>query len=158
MSAHFLPMAERLASKSALGGPDGTCLEWTDYVDPQGYGHIRVGKKIKLAHRVAWEEVRGVIAGGLVIDHMCRNRRCVEVDHLRLVTPRVNALENSLGIAAANVRKTHCIKGHEFSPENTQSEAAPTGIHPDKRVRRCAACHRAQSRAYYQRNRAKEIA
>jgi transcription elongation factor Elf1 len=55
----------------------------------------------------------------MVLDHICRNRACVNPGHLRVVTPKQNVLENSLGRTAINKCKTHCPKGHPFDDENT---------------------------------------
>ncbi|NED52837.1 HNH endonuclease, partial [Micromonospora aurantiaca] len=53
-----------------------------------------------------------------VTDHLCRNRACVNVTHLEIVTNRINILRGET-LQAANAAKTHCIRGHEFTPENT---------------------------------------
>ncbi|MBY4212857.1 HNH endonuclease [Rhodococcus fascians] len=55
---------------------------------------------------------------GLQIDHLCRNRRCVNPDHLEAVTPQVNTLR-STAITAVHAVKTHCPQGHQYSVENT---------------------------------------
>lgn len=66
---------------------DGECLVWTGYTNPQGYGRMNVGnRKLQMVHRVAWELANGPIPDGMEIDHICFNRACVNVDHMRLVT------------------------------------------------------------------------
>lgn len=55
----------------------------------------------------------------IVIDHVCRNRICVNPDHLRQVDQVTNALENTVSSALARKMQTHCKRGHEFSPDNT---------------------------------------
>lgn len=63
------------------------CIEWTGEVWKNGYGTINVpGGKATGAHRYAWERVNGPIPDGKVIDHICFNKRCVRVDHLRVVS------------------------------------------------------------------------
>lgn len=71
------------------------------------------------AHRVSYLVYKGPIPEGMLIDHMCRNRLCVNPDHLRVVTPRQNSIENSVSLPALNVVKTHCKHGHEFTELNT---------------------------------------
>jgi hypothetical protein len=66
--------------------PNG-CLQWTGAIDDNGYGEFGIPQgKIVYAHRYAWELDRGPIPKGLQIDHLCRNRGCVNVDHMELVT------------------------------------------------------------------------
>lgn len=67
-----------------------TCWEWVGGKQPRGYGTFGVEGKIKLAHRVAWEWLRGPIPEGMVIDHICHNRSCVNPDHLRVATIKQN--------------------------------------------------------------------
>ena len=70
---------------------DGACLVWTGARNEAGYGRTGIAGRDLLAHRYAWERANGQIPEGMVIDHMCRNRACVEVSHLRLATPKQNA-------------------------------------------------------------------
>lgn len=102
--------------------PNTGCWLWIGTVMPvRGYGRMPdESKRIRFAHRIAWQLYRGPIPEGLVIDHVCRVRSCVNPDHLRLVTIGQNVLENSVGLAAQNAAKTHCKHGHEFTTENTK--------------------------------------
>jgi len=72
------------------------CVEWTGMVDWGGYGKIKIttsGRKVWTGpHRAAWLCQRGDIPGDLVIDHLCRNRKCVNVDHMELVTNSENVI------------------------------------------------------------------
>jgi hypothetical protein len=77
-----------------------------------------VGRVVKFGHRVSYEAFKGPIPDGLTIDHLCRNRACVNPEHLEPVTMRVNCLRGE-SPAAVHARKTHCPKGHEYSAENT---------------------------------------
>jgi len=85
-----------------------------------------------LAHRYAYESVKGQIPHGLVIDHLCRNRLCVNPNHLEPVTNLEN-LQRGLGYALQNGMRTACIHGHEYTHQNTY--VSPRG---DTRCRECA--------------------
>lgn len=75
--------------------PDG-CWVWTAHGNNRGYGRFRVGGRQAYAHRVAYELRNGPIPPGLTIDHLCRNKMCVNPAHLEPVTLRENALRGSL--------------------------------------------------------------
>jgi hypothetical protein len=109
-----------------------TCWEWTGTTQKRGYGSILHRGKMQLAHRLSWEMVNGPIPEGLVIDHLCRNPRCVRPDHLEPVTNRENLLRGT-GFPAENASKTECVNGHPLSGENLEQY----GTH-----RRCRICNR----------------
>ena len=97
--------------------PDGDCLVSSYSVGSHGYSQIgwaEDGKtRMRLGHRVAWEATHGAIPDDLTIDHICRNRRCCNVAHLRLMSNVDNARDNG------NHRKTHCPHGHPYDDANT---------------------------------------
>lgn len=69
--------------------PLDRCLLWTGCVNKDGYGRFRPGlrhTRLEYAHRYAWKEAYGDIPSGYTVDHMCKNRACVNLQHLRLVT------------------------------------------------------------------------
>jgi DNA-binding CsgD family transcriptional regulator len=66
------------------------CLVWDGYTNPQGYGVTGDGTKRRLAHLVLWEQENGPVPDGLELDHLCRVRCCVRLDHLEPVTHAVN--------------------------------------------------------------------
>ncbi len=114
------PLEGRFWSKVNKNGPlwNGThCWEWIGAIIPQGYGTIG-NRKTVLAHRFSYELLVGGIPEGLTIDHLCRNRRCVNPEHLEAVTLRDNLFRGE-NICGVNSRKTHCPKGHPYDATNT---------------------------------------
>jgi hypothetical protein len=97
-----------------------TCWEYSAYERKDGYMMWKtlVSGKRKLAHRVVYEKLIGEIPRGFVLDHLCRNRKCVNPSHLEPVSPRENILRG-VGSAAKNHAKTTCKRGHSFTKENT---------------------------------------
>ena len=67
------------------------CLVWLGALGRGGYGVIQVEGRTVAAHRYAWERSNGPIPSGRIIDHMCHNRACVNVKHLRLATHSQNS-------------------------------------------------------------------
>lgn len=87
------------------------CWIWTAAHHSGGYGQISDGEKIAYAHRLAYEFTKGKIDEGLVIDHTCRVRDCVNPEHLQVTTHKVNMenVVNNLG-SASGVRGVHKLK------------------------------------------------
>lgn len=100
--------------------PNTGCHVWFGSTDRGGYGKFFSGGRDVRAHRFAFERANGKIPSGGMIDHMCRVRACVNPTHLRVVTNKENTTRNSVGPTAINAAKTHCKRGHEFTPENTR--------------------------------------
>lgn len=112
------------------------CWQWTGNVAPNGYG--RIGNRLYCAHRYAYALLVGTIPDGKQLDHLCRNRSCVNPAHLEVVTRRENILRG-VGITAQLARQTHCKRGHLFSAENTYLYRGS---------RSCMACQRERSRLW----------
>lgn len=122
---------------------DDGCWEFTGYINPNGYGQL--GRNIG-AHRIAWEAANGrPVPAGMVVDHQCHNshptcndskecphRRCVNPAHLEAVVSAVNIMRGK-GFGVTNAAKTHCVKGHEFTEDNTYWR-------PDRFGRICRTC------------------
>jgi hypothetical protein len=124
---------EKLLSKVTVL-PNG-CWIYNGYTDSNGYAEWRPYPLAKndYVHRSSYEVFKGPIPDGLEPDHTCKRRNCANPDHLEAVTRRVNVLRSD-NPAGLNARKTHCKRGHEFTPENTY----PNGR--DKKGRGCIAC------------------
>lgn len=119
-----LSIEERFRSGYAVDPVTG-CWNWQRHITPQGYGQF--GRNI-LAHRVSFEIFKGEMSPKLVVDHLCRNRRCVNPDHLDLVTQQLNAHRGDI----INRKKSHCPKGHPYAGANLY-------VYPDGR-RGCEIC------------------
>lgn len=130
---------DRVANRFLFG-----CWPWIGNINPStGYGRFWIHRRCFGAHRIAYELGKGAIKPGMTIDHLCRNRKCVNPEHLEQVTNRVNVLRGE-GLAAQQARKTHCVRGHELSGENLS-------VHKDGK-RYCRECGRQSARKYYRRD------
>ena len=117
------------------------CWEW---VNPRsdGYGRFYLNRKQVLAHRFAYQALVGEVETGLDLDHLCRNRKCCNPEHLEPVTRRENCRRSPI-MGKWKLATTHCPEGHEYNSDNTYT---------DKRGKRnCRACGRQAQREYRER-------
>ena len=133
------PVLERLLAKIDVD-PGAGCWLWTGGKGANGYGQIGVGsvldgsRRLAAVHRVAYEEMVGPIPDGLVLDHLCRTRSCVNPDHLEPVTFEENVRRGEAGRHGFNTSKTHCPAGHAYDAANTHIKRCGR--------RECRACAR----------------
>ena len=141
---------ERFLSR-AFPEPNSGCWLWTGPMRPRGYGASNICPGEQLAHRAAYRLLVGPIPDGLTIDHLCRNRACVNPVHLEPVVNRENVLRG-YGPTAENARKDACIRGHAYTPENTIER-----VRDGYPTRECRACNRVKQRAYKAKVRTKHV-
>lgn len=110
------------------------CIIWEKGCTKAGYAQANINGQIVLMHRVVYEQQVGPIPPGLVIDHLCRVRNCLNVEHMEPVTRGENVLRGECP-SAKNARKTVCQYGHELTPRADKG-------------RRCQTCDREYMRAY----------
>ena len=142
--------AERFWPK--VNKSDG-CWEWTA-AKVKGYGSFYGGECTVLAHRFSYELLVAPIPDGLVIDHLCRNKACVNPDHLEVVTQAKN-VERGISAEATRLRyasRTHCKNGHEL-PADARVVKSGTG----RTYRLCYVCKLASARRRYHERRAEQM-
>ena len=130
-----------------------TCWLWIGTINDKGYGQFTIGRESFRAHRFAYELLVGPIPEGLELDHLCRNRACVNSVHLEPVT----TLENfRRGLSGQITRQrllgiTHCRQGHPYDLLNTY-------WNPRTRKRACRVCGRQRDKIRYYPGRGHRLA
>ena len=140
------PAVDRFWAKVKRGDPT-ECWPWQAGVSSTGYGQFHPSKHEQgTAHAFSYRLAHGDVPDGMVIDHECHNRDlacpggstcvhrlCVNPHHL---TTRSNQSNLEAG-PRFNGKKTHCPRGHEYTPENTRLQ-----VRPHTTSRKCIACQR----------------
>ena len=112
------------------------CWRWTGARKSDGYGLYSVRPYVqRRAHRIVYELTRGPVPEGLVLDHLCKNKICVNPDHLEPVSIAEN-------VRRAFREQASCVNGHEYTEANTYRN-------PTHGRRSCRECARIRSREVY---------
>lgn len=123
--------------------PEVGCWIWTGAVNcERGYGYFLFDGKPRLAHRASWAMHKGQIPDGMNVLHRCDIPSCVNPNHLFLGTLSDNMQDCAAKGRAPQMNKTHCINGHEYTPENTARNHG--GKH-----KYCRQCTNERARARY---------
>ena len=121
---------------------DSKCWEWQGSKYPNGDGQCYMPGMTRYAHKVSYIQCIGEVPEGLDLDHLCRNRLCVNPAHLEPVTRQTNVLRG-IGFIPEKARATHCNYGHEYTEINTYR--APN------QTRHCKICRRRRCLESYYR-------
>ena len=141
MFVRLISITERFLEKTER--QENGCLLWTAHVTRGGYGQFWIPTKPRhvSAHKWWWEQINGSVPEGLELDHLCRNRRCVEPTHLEAVTHKTNMLRGNAP-STKQAQQTHCLFGHAYDEANTVRW---------KGHRKCRVCMNARAKEKYRR-------
>jgi len=118
LEERFWEKVDKNGPMAVIRGVPSRCWMWTASLKSGGYGRFRVvSHKMDLAHRVSYDLTIDRIPEDLELDHLCRNRGCVNPQHLEPVTRKVNQLRGFAPMAI-NARKQTCPRGHVLAGEN----------------------------------------
>jgi hypothetical protein len=110
------PLERILAAVTPVDG----CWIYTGGLNHDGYGRLKIDGKMQFAHRVVYTAAHGPVPDGKEVCHSCDVRSCVKPSHLFACTHLANIRDASeKGRMRARSAWTHCLRGHEFTPENT---------------------------------------
>ena len=150
VAAKPVPIPVRIADRIDVGD----CWEWTGGLATNGYGRIRFDGRVQAVHRIVYELLVGVIPEGLDLDHLCRNRKCVNPDHLEPVTRSENLRRGYLGGNTRGMQWDYCDRGqgpHRMEGNNIlmRRNGRDSGLH-----RSCRECRNIQQRRNYAKRKA----
>ncbi len=117
-----------------------------------GYARTTWNGKDHRFHRIVAQILIGRLSESLALDHLCRVRHCANPNHLEQLTIAENVMRGT-SIPARNAAKTHCKRGHEFTPDNTRTAILPNGT-PS---RLCRTCKRDADRRYREMKKSRPI-
>jgi len=119
------------------------CWGWTGYVNARGYGSFNYSRfdTPKRIHKLVYESFSGLkVPIGMCIDHLCRNRKCINPFHFEIVTPEINC-SRGIGIPAINARKNYCKRNHPLIGSNLKLRVREKD--GNKRIERsCRECNK----------------
>lgn len=138
-----MPMREKLERRREIDPITG-CWNWTGRIE-DGYGKVALSSRYTSVHKASFELWKGRVPNGTELDHLCRNRRCFNPDHLEPVTHQENVRRGALPqmMREKAAAKTHCYKGHSLSGENLVLQG------PQKKFRVCRICRAERQRKRY---------